>query len=98
MELQAILAKALSGTHTVCPNCSPPTRTPNPMFRNFTDCVEASVCPDFVLEATPRQLGVPTSNRSPPSCSTWHGSPLHAARSASALELPMMHRSEHQVA
>ena len=100
LELQAILANALSGTYAVPPNSSPPTRTPNPMCRNFTatDCVEASICPEFVLEVTPKHLGADSrARRSPPaSCSI--GRPLSAARPASALDLPVMHRSENQVA
>lgn len=102
LELQEILANALSGTYTQRPSCTPPTRTPNPMCRNFTlsDCVEASICPEFVLahsEASAMQLG-PRGRGTPATCAQKCGSPLTAARPASALDLPVIHRSKHQVA
>lgn len=101
LELRAILEKALSGTYTLPPNCSPPTRTPNPMCRNFTvaDCVEASICPEFLLEATPKQLAVVARQRRNPQTTCAHGcgNPLATARSASALDVPVI-RSGRQVA
>jgi hypothetical protein len=55
MELQSILAKALCDRWALPPSNSLPRRTPNPFCRNFsdTDCVEASICPEFLRDFCP---------------------------------------------